>query len=320
MTMFRIVHQQTEQGPMYISDIEEGLPNRRFGEEVKQDPYVQYHQTYFTQVGNHQEVRKDKGFAGFVDLVPTDDVMDSVVNGDISEFRSKGLVQNHFYQRSDLNQATISNFKFDSSGSSSETYEEDITIDDAASGSAGDDYTVAITNANISQQLITVDDPDNSAEKSKAIADAFVTKIQNNSALDGEVTASSSGSASTATLTITAVGADPFSTSLSKTDTNGSISKSTVHTGRAIVEGSNFSSIAPFSTKVTFRDPNDNEEVTIDESTITSDGGLVDDTTIVVLQTTHGLGNAAGDLEEVDVQTQDPKDNVVTTDNSVTEV
>lgn len=88
--LIRLLHTQSTDGPLLVTDIESGLPNERFGIYRKQPGvYVPYYRTYFNQDGL---VEVDRDTAGFVDLVPSDKAVASLDRGVIAKFVEKGFV------------------------------------------------------------------------------------------------------------------------------------------------------------------------------------------------------------------------------------
>lgn len=88
--LIRLLHTQSTEGPLLVTDIESGLPNERFGIYRKQPGvYVPYFRTFFNQDGL---VTVDRTTAGFVDLVPSDKAIASLDRGVIAKFVEKGFV------------------------------------------------------------------------------------------------------------------------------------------------------------------------------------------------------------------------------------
>lgn len=85
---YRLLHNQASTGALLVADIEDGLPNRAFGLYQKQPVYVSYYRQYRDVDGM---VQTDRTLAGFIDLIPSDNVLLSVEHGTI-----KGLSDNNF--------------------------------------------------------------------------------------------------------------------------------------------------------------------------------------------------------------------------------
>lgn len=129
MAKIRLVHNQTTQGPLLLTDVDSGLPNEAFGIYRKQPVYLSYHLKQF----NGLEVVEDTTTAGFVDLVPSDKVKLSCANGVIAGMEAAGLLTVIDIPTGAIDAPTISAATFDSDG-------------DATSGA--DDGEVVITGTN----------------------------------------------------------------------------------------------------------------------------------------------------------------------------
>jgi hypothetical protein len=309
MSKYRLIHTQNTEGKLLVSDIDQGLPNERFGIYRKQEVYVPYYRLS-TNVAPSGEVTvsEDRNHAGFVDLVKTDKVRESVANGVISELETQNFLNKVEFVDSDLDEPTISSAKFDD-GTSTEVFEFDVTITDGTS--VAEDYEVTINNANITSTTISFTDPTAGADESSTIASGLASNINGNGTVSSEVEANASGS----TLTITTLKEDtPFTVSVNATDPDGSISSSEVATGRVIVTGTDFNSVEPFDAQITIEDTSSGESVTFTQTEVTGNSGLYSDTTIVVLNSQHSLGTSSGDVEDVTVSANNKTDSSSVTD------
>jgi hypothetical protein len=88
MALIRLVHTQSQLADLLVNDIEDGTPRRPFDDYSKQDVYVTYNRKSFNGGG----VDVDTTQPGFIDLIPTDDVLLSRDHGVIAGFEAGGLV------------------------------------------------------------------------------------------------------------------------------------------------------------------------------------------------------------------------------------
>lgn len=86
--LIRLVHNQTTEGPILLSTLEDGLPNKEFGIYQKQQVYLPYYHTFFNDEGM---VEVDRSRAGFLDLAPTEAVQNSRAKGAIAALTNAGI-------------------------------------------------------------------------------------------------------------------------------------------------------------------------------------------------------------------------------------
>lgn len=89
MAKIRLVHTQTQIGDLLVNDIEDGTPRRPFDDYNKQDVYVTFNRKFFNSAGL---VEVDTDNPGFIDLLPTDDVLLSRDHGVIAGLADGGFV------------------------------------------------------------------------------------------------------------------------------------------------------------------------------------------------------------------------------------
>lgn len=310
MPKYRILHQQSEDGPMIIDDIPAGSDNRPHGDFQKQEVYVPYYLQRVTVASSGQvTINEDRNFEGFVDLVKSDDVEKSIDNGTINGLQSQGYVSVIDIQQGDLDSPSINNAKFDTSGTSEE-YEVDVTVNDGSS--VAEDYEITIDNSDISSTQISYTDQTAGSKTSSNIASGLASAINNDSTLSGNVTAS----ASSDVVNITTDKEDtPFTVSLNVTSQDGGMTQSTVATGRVVITGSGFTSLNPFPAEVDLTDTSAGDTNTFDQSSVQSNNGIYTDSTIVVLSSQHSMGSSSDDIEDVTVRASDATDS-----SSITEV
>jgi hypothetical protein len=87
--LFRLIHTQTQLGTLLINDIEDGTPRREFDDYNKQDVYIPYYRNYFNNDGL---VEVDETQPGYIDLIPTDDVLLSRDSGVIAGLEAGGFL------------------------------------------------------------------------------------------------------------------------------------------------------------------------------------------------------------------------------------
>jgi len=89
MAQIRLIHSQSQDGDLLINDIEDGTPRRPFDDYYKQDVYVTFNRKFFNGDGL---VEVDETQPGFIDLVPSDDVLLSREDGVIAGLEAAGLI------------------------------------------------------------------------------------------------------------------------------------------------------------------------------------------------------------------------------------
>lgn len=154
--LIRLIHAQTQIAPLLINDIETGSPNRPFDDYYKQPVYVTYNRQFF---GNDGLVGVDTTQPGYIDLVPTDDVLLSVEDGVIAGLVDQGLVTLVNIATGALNAPSITTAEQDTVVATDGTndYRVEITGTNFLSTSP-DESTVLVTATDASDILLTASD------------------------------------------------------------------------------------------------------------------------------------------------------------------
>lgn len=101
--IIRIVHKQAvadpdtgsvkNVGPLILTDIDQGLPREFLDEERKQSSYIPYyHKSFVPGVNGSLRVVEDRTRPGFIDLVLSDKVRQSLATGELSVLARNGLL------------------------------------------------------------------------------------------------------------------------------------------------------------------------------------------------------------------------------------
>lgn len=88
--IIRLLHSQTTEGSILLSNIEDGLPNKEFGIQHKQQVYIPYYHSFFDKNG---KLQIDRNRAGYTDLVPSDSVKLSQASGAIFVLKVAGIFE-----------------------------------------------------------------------------------------------------------------------------------------------------------------------------------------------------------------------------------
>lgn len=88
----RLVHQREGEGPLFIADIDQGVPREHLDEERGQEVYIPHDRLTFVMDGTAASVDRNLDIPGFIDLVPSDKVMLSKEQGTIARLEEDGLL------------------------------------------------------------------------------------------------------------------------------------------------------------------------------------------------------------------------------------
>jgi hypothetical protein len=120
----RVIHAQAQLGDLLINDIEDGRPVHAFDDHPRQDVYVNYYKKSFDGFG----LSEDKTLPGFVDLVPTDNVLLSRNQGVLKGLEDAGLVTIIDLPVGATNSPVITSATQDRVGGSSGTDDDQLVI------------------------------------------------------------------------------------------------------------------------------------------------------------------------------------------------
>jgi len=169
--LIRLVHTQSTDGALLVTDIDSGLPNEEFGFYRKQPVYVPYHRTYF---GSDNLVKVDQTKAGFVDLVPSDKARLSADSGVIKGLSDNGFLTVTEIPTGALAAPTISAVTMDDAtggddsigtvddgsltidGTNFTSYAPDVTSISVTDGATSVELTDADTGVSVSDTQITI--------------------------------------------------------------------------------------------------------------------------------------------------------------------
>ncbi len=117
--MFRLIHNQTTSGPILVTDIDDGLPNKNVN-RMEGDPKAYPRDGYANKTKQNCYVpytsRADSTLAGYIDLLPSDGVVMSQFQGSISKFSTAGYITVVSFLASDVVAPVLTTADLDTPG------------------------------------------------------------------------------------------------------------------------------------------------------------------------------------------------------------